>query len=477
MEGKSKDKGHKDKAELPVEEGGQLVFECPLYDISCSRERVFCGGGGGATRSGVPNQWAALHWMPNSDQLKGCAMHCHSLCHHFTVFLSLSLSVCHVISCALLNHVLIALSLFFLSFSFLSVVALSSNGSHPARSGSVCPSDVSIVAVTAGSSLQLFQLDNPRVSRGGAADARLLRCFVAAPTAAAAAARKPSDDEPEMRVTRWHPSRPLLCAGSSDGWLRVYDASAKLRAAALLQTDAAVMDAAWRSELLAAVSPKSCTVWKVLPPKTKEPDVATAAAAAAAASDKQDGDTETADDASKEASDDDKLLAPVVSFGSHHQARHADATFRGCAWAGADSAPFLVVGSVSRAARNSWLCCYGGPEFERLVSCEALPYALTAVTSSQDGRLVGCGSAEGHVAVYSVTGGVLSWVMTTNPHTFFVSGVCFSPDASHVLSCSGDRALFKQLVVQQPRRRFSKVMLVFFSFLVLLFAILYARVQ
>ena len=68
-EGEGKSKGK--QAQAPVEEGGQLVFDCPLYDIACSRERVFCGGGGGATRSGVPNQWAVLHWMPTSDQLKG----------------------------------------------------------------------------------------------------------------------------------------------------------------------------------------------------------------------------------------------------------------------------------------------------------------------------------------------------------------------------------------------------------------------
>ena len=60
--------------------------------------------------------------------------------------------------------------------------------------------------------------------------------------------------------------------------------------------------------------------------------------------------------------------------------------------------------------------------------------------------------------------------MSTKPHSFFVSGLAFSPDSTHVLSCSGDRTLVVQAVVQQQRPR---NILALISLLVLLLAIVY----
>jgi WD40 repeat protein len=73
----------------------------------------------------------------------------------------------------------------------------------------------------------------------------------------------------------------------------------------------------------------------------------------------------------------------------------------------------------------------------------------TCLCASSDGEWIGTGTAEGSVSVFSAQSG--RRVMTTKPHSFFVSGVCFSPDAKHVLSVSGDCSLRIRPVVQEKR--------------------------
>lgn len=71
----------------------------------------------------------------------------------------------------------------------------------------------------------------------------------------------------------------------------------------------------------------------------------------------------------------------------------------------------------------------------------------TCLCASSDGDLIATGTAEGSVSVFSAQTG--RRVMTTKPHSFFVSGVCFSPDGKHVLSVSGDCSLRARPVVQE----------------------------
>ncbi len=146
------------------------------------------------------------------------------------------------------------------------------------------------------------------------------------------------------------------------------------------------------------------------------------------------------------------------------------AQLRGLAFAGTSSAPVIAVGAVSRPEKRSQIVLVGGARYEevaRPVNTGNEPQ--TCLCSSQDGSLLATGTAEGSVAVYSVKGS-MRLVMMTRPHSFFVSGVCFSPDGTHVLSVSGDRSLLVQLVVQRTNRGTLGVALLLALLLLLLIA-------
>ncbi len=99
----------------------------------------------------------------------------------------------------------------------------------------------------------------------------------------------------------------------------------------------------------------------------------------------------------------------------------------------------------------------------------------TCLCASQDGSLLAAGSAEGAVSVWSLKHGP-ELVMQTRPHSFFVSGVCFSPDGTHVLSVSGDRSLQTQLVVRRTSHRGAAgLLMLLLALAALLFAIFWGR--
>ncbi len=128
------------------------------------------------------------------------------------------------------------------------------------------------------------------------------------------------------------------------------------------------------------------------------------------------------------------------------------AQLRGLAFAGTSSAPVIAVGAVSRSEKRSQIVLVGGARYEEVTRpVDTGNEPQTCLCASQDGSLLATGTAEGTVAVYSIKGR-MRLVMSTRPHSFFVSGVCFSPDGTHVMSVSGDRSLLTQPVVQRTHR-------------------------
>jgi WD40 repeat protein len=151
------------------------------------------------------------------------------------------------------------------------------------------------------------------------------------------------------------------------------------------------------------------------------------------------------------------------------------AQLRGAAFAGTPGAPVLAVGAVSRPEKRSQVALVGGAaygEVQRVFSMGNEPQ--TCLCASQDGSLLAVGTAEGTVSVWSLKRGP-ELVMTTRPHSFFVSGVCFSPDGTHVLSVSGDRTLQTQLVVARASRRNAAGLLLLLALLILLLAVYWLK--
>ena len=140
----------------------------------------------------------------------------------------------------------------------------------------------------------------------------------------------------------------------------------------------------------------------------------------------------------------------------------------------------LILGSFVRNVKSKSIMSHlaifdiSRKSVELKASVQSSQEPQTCVVLSADDSLVACGSSEGSVSIFSLRAkGKIQWLMNSQPHTFFVSGLCFSPDGSHVLSCSGDKSLVIQPVVQQQHLRH---LLALFSLLVLLVAILFKYV-
>lgn len=127
-----------------------------------------------------------------------------------------------------------------------------------------------------------------------------------------------------------------------------------------------------------------------------------------------------------------------------HQLRGCDL----CAACGTEGSPSLFLGSVSRAEKISLLLRYDvdAPKLSKQI-VTVKNDASTSVKTSSDGKWVAIGTANGVVIVYSAH--TLRRIMSHQPHSFFVSGVCFSPQGEAVISCSGDRTVHIQPVVVQ----------------------------
>ena len=155
--------------------------------------------------------------------------------------------------------------------------------------------------------------------------------------------------------------------------------------------------------------------------------------------------------------------------------RLGGAQLRGVAFAGTSGAPVVAVGVVSRQEKRSQVALVGGPGFSqvlRVFSTSNDPQ--TCLCASHDGSLLAAGTAEGAVSVWSLRQDP-ELVMQTRPHTFFVSGVCFSPDGTHVLSVSGDRSLQTQLIVRRTSHRGTAGLLLLLALLVLAVALFVRR--
>lgn len=129
-----------------------------------------------------------------------------------------------------------------------------------------------------------------------------------------------------------------------------------------------------------------------------------------------------------------------VSVGTLCSAKGAQ--FRGAAF----SKDLLAVGVVSRVEKRSEIVLLGGSKFADVIRViqTAKGDPQTCISSSIDGKLLGSGTADGGVSVYSTSG---SRVMTTRPHSFFVSAVTFASDGKHIMSGSGDCSLKTQAIV------------------------------
>jgi WD40 repeat protein len=135
-----------------------------------------------------------------------------------------------------------------------------------------------------------------------------------------------------------------------------------------------------------------------------------------------------------------------IALSSLHDGRGAQ--FRGVTFAGAA----LVAGIVSRSTKSSFFATFSGKKsyskFEGLFKTTTEPQ--TCLAASVDGSKVASGTADGSVTVFGLSESFkFRKLMQTQPHTFFVSSVCFSPDAGHILSSSGDRSLMIQKVQPQ----------------------------